>query len=119
MSYARFSSESDIYVYADVYDGITCHIASSRPIYDPPLPPHPANFYDPSKTPEEFTEELKAYGKLLVSAQVEYLKIDLPYAGNVCNMPADEMAEFLKELKDLGYKVPDGTIERLIEDNQP
>jgi len=113
MSYCRWSSMDhacDLYVYADVSGGYTCHVASNRRVADTPCPPMPPEWW---KLPVD-------EGLALYNAQNEWVEksklvpIGLPNDGETFScLPRDSMVEKLKELKAEGYIMPDDLIETI------
>lgn len=118
MSFCRFSSDDfncDVYCYECV-DGYQVHIASRRHEGNTPIPKLPYI------TEDNVAEFLDCYSK-----QQEWLKdaklveIGLEYDGESFSFDtAQEAAEFLKDCKEKGYKVPHYAIEALMEEgNEP
>lgn len=109
MAYCRWSSDNfqcDVYVYEDVKGGWTTHVAGSRRKYLYTLPPG---------LPDD-AEPLAAFKrwKLVMNAQHDLIGIDLPHAGETFNDPTPwACAQRLKELKSIGFNVPDGVIQEL------
>lgn len=116
MSYCRFSSDDfqcDVYVYADCGGGYTTHIARVRPVYTEPLPP----LVDFMKDSHAYFERMYKVGEMLDRA--EKVPIGLPHDGETFNHEtAKECAEFLTELKTMGYKVPQDAIDALNEEEE-
>lgn len=115
MSYCRFSSDDfqcDVYVYEDCAGGWTTHVASSRIIFNDPLPPR-VSIDNPVAFLIRYTE---------VSDLVERatrIPIGLPYDGETfSDETPGECAETLEMLKDAGYNVPQYAIIALKEEDE-
>ena len=113
MAYCRFSSDnwkSDLYIWMG-FHGIEVYVASNRYVFDPkyPLP----NFDEY----EDFVQYRWDNRQALDRAKS--IPIQLPYAGETFLYDTGkEAAEFVRELSELGYHVPDGVIEALEEENE-
>lgn len=112
MSYCRWSSDDfqcDVYVYEDVYDGWATHVANFRRQYLSSLPP---------KLPNDakflaFVERQRT----VMNAPYTMAPIGLPYDGESFYDPTPgDCAQRLRELKALGYSVPDYVIHELEEE---
>lgn len=113
MSYCRFSSndfQCDVYVYADVTGGFTTHVAGNRVVFGRELPEVVAlngeadavRWYARHKQVMEMIDESKRES------------IDLPHAGGTFNdHDANECANRLESLRELGYRVPQYAIDAL------
>lgn len=114
MSYCRWSSMGfmcDLYLY-EAECGWQLHIASNRMINPNPYP----EFDFENITQEAVDEWNSAKEKWHKDCVTE--KIELPHAGERYNFDSPgECAEFLKELKTLGYVFPE-TIIGILEDEQ-
>lgn len=112
MSYCRFSTDDfqcDVYVYADVAGGYTTHVASNRVAFAEPLPP-PVSMDDV----EAFLARHRQMMALIDASPRE--PILLEHAGRTfSDDTAAECAARLTQLRSLGYRVPDGVIEALLE----
>lgn len=114
MSYCRFSSDnwtSDLYIWMG-FSGVEVVVAHSRYIFD-------ANYPMPTFDPLDEEFDYKAYNELYTLAMdhKDTLRIQLPYAGEMFAYDTGkEAAEFVRELSELGYHVPDGVIEALEEE---
>ena len=106
MSYCRFSTEdhkSDVYIYEDVYLGLTVHIARSRYVIDrsklpPPIP------YSP-ETIEEFTARSHLVSKILNES--EMIPIDNEHAGRTYSFNnIEDCIKLLEDLERQGFYVP-------------
>ena len=115
MSYCRWSSEDfqcDVYVYEDCSGGFTVHVADNKPVFKEPLPKEIP--FDTEHQKEWFDRHKKVMSMVSGSKRK---KIGLPHDGKTYNYDtAEEMAEFLRELKVLGYYVPEYAIENLLLD---
>lgn len=111
MSYCRFSTDcyqSDIYAYDCVYGGITIHVASNRRESDQPRP---------MLAPDGNRETYLAYMRQCADwvANSKHVPIGLPHDGQTFVFGTDLEAALrkLRELRQLGYRVPDIAIEAL------
>jgi len=115
VSYCRWSDDDfqcDVYCYQDCSGGFTTHVASNRPILDEILPPRVV--FD-SEHYEEWLTRDRLVMKWIETA--ERLPIGLPFDGKTFNDPtAQDTAERLRSLKEVGYNVPDYAIEALLEE---
>lgn len=124
MSYCRWSSndfQCDLYIYGDVAGGLTTHVAARRYVFDKPLP---AELAWPGKDASE--KEIRDWAEKEVARQKELhamldhdkmVDIGLPHDGATFNDPdGPSAAARVRELKALGYRVPDGVIEALEEE---
>jgi len=112
MSYCRFSSDdwkSEVYCYESCYGGFVICLAGNKVIGDVP------------KLDWSSSDALQA----TYQAQMDYLEtaerrdIELPYAGEQFTVDtAEECAEKLIYLRDLGYYVPQRAIDALIEESK-
>lgn len=114
MSWCRWSTicennkTSDLYIYDDVYGGVTIHIASS----------HIINECDSPKLPQIEKDNVLEYHALW-DKRWEWILFDgiredinLKYAGDTYTFDdRDTLVEFLEELRELGYNFPDYVIE--------
>ena len=114
MSYCRFSTDdfhSDVYVYEDVSGGWTTHVASKRwtmpeRLYPPHIPFTEYHYADYLDRQTEVDKLLKKHG--------DRIPIGLQFDGETFNDPTpQDCANRLKELKTLGYIIPDGVIDAL------
>ena len=114
MSYCRFSSDnwtSDLYIYASG-QGIEVVTASNRYHFSPNFPMPEFNALD-----VDFDFEAYNKGYKLAMEHKVIKDIQLPYAGEqFLYDTGEEAAEFVRELSELGYHVPDGVIEALEEE---
>lgn len=117
MSYCRFSSDNfqcDLYVYMSGDDQITIHVANARPDMTG-IPDNPYFRYfkgeieaaDVSALHKEWTD---AFDK------VEYHEIGGRWDGADIKCSIEEAVEYLKKMKEDGYKFPENVIDDLIED---
>ncbi|MGC0251229.1 hypothetical protein [Pseudactinotalea sp. Z1748] len=114
MSYCRWSTDDfhcDIYAYPS-REGITIHVAARRAHFTAPLPdPVPLT----PATAFEWAERNATVSAMLHEAEREW--IDLPHAGRTITEPGPaQAAQRLRELADLGYRVPQGAIQALDEE---
>lgn len=110
MSYCRFSTDdfqSDVYVYPDLYDGITVDVADYRIDYMLPLPPQ----VDPSDTEAWLARHLKV--RNLADRSPRRLIGLSRDGGHYSSLTYREAADLLQSLADEGYRVPDGVIDDL------
>lgn len=118
MSYCRFSSDDfqcDVYVYEDCYGGWTTHVASCHRVFREPLPPVIEWSED---NHEAFCERDTRVMEMVDKA--ELVPIGLPHDGAFFNDETPgECAERLKELKAMGYLVPQYAIDALLEEAGP
>ena len=113
MSYCRFSSDDfqcDVYTYADCMGGYTTFIAECRYDLCKPLPP------------EVPMDDIKVWYKRerkvrRIIDKSKLVKIGLPCDGESYNdATAEECANRLESLKNMGYRVPRYAIDSLRED---
>lgn len=129
MSYCRFSSDRhgcDVYVYADVHGGYTCHVAA-RKIVNLHEAPHCPDLIDyPRGGNGEITEEALADFVVKHRAYMDWLQneairenIGLEFDGETFNTEtATSMGNELKLLQTMGYSVPEYAIEALWEEGK-
>jgi hypothetical protein len=126
MSYCRFSSnnfKSDIYLY-DSNQGLCLHIAANRIVGEPPaynlmmvskLNDYKEGSAEYKSILDEFMAAQKAHNDFMETVKREYINFE--HAGQTFYFSeANECAEFLRQLIALGYHVPEGVIEAVIED---
>lgn len=135
MSYCRFSSDdfrSDVYVYEHVFGGIAIHVAGNKPRGWIPRIwkiPHQHIVIDdqPATRWERLRYKLHLWAFLTTyRLQQRYLRLaprrfytDRPFAGeSFYGLSYDEAIERLMELEEYGYRVPDGVINRLMDDER-
>lgn len=117
MSYCRWSSSQwmcDVYVYEDCMGGWTTHVAKFK--RSEPGPAFPAMG---SMTQGEFFEAVSDWKRKEhdYHDRVKLLPIQLEHAGGSFNHSTPgECADFLEELKTIGYNVPDYAIKELREE---
>ena len=111
MSYCRWSSDDfrcDIYAYP-TDDGVTVVLTKNR--YD---------FTPPPRLPENATRFRRLERRQAIHALLEdapLIPIDLPYAGEWRDrITHEEAAEWLTELRELGYNFPVDVIDAIKED---
>ncbi len=117
MSYCRFSCDnfkSDVYLYYSVGGVYVCHIAGNRIVEE--LPPDPTWDVMNGKIGEaEFKEKSLAWREAM--DKCTRVPIVLPHAGEtIQHDSAEDMLTCLRELKELGYRVPEHAISRLKEE---
>lgn len=123
MSYCRWSSDGyncDVYVYEDVSGGYTCHVAGLRIVNLNEAPENPSHYFDIENKDDawqnEYMSKHRDYMNWLREKAIRE-PIGLPYDGKSFNVDtAEDMADRLIELKQLGYTVPEYAIESLRED---
>ena len=113
MSYCRWSSMNygcDLYVYADVNGGYTCHVAGRRYVGDTPIPALPNEWW---KAPvEELMDAMAKQREWIDNAK--QVDIGLPHDGeSFYSLDRDSMVDALKMLKEEGYLMPDDLIEAI------
>ncbi len=112
MSYCRWSTDCDVYVYEGGMSGFMVHVAASRYVFKDPLP-------DPVLyTKRNFKEWFAWHERVREMTNVAALEtIDLPHDGETFNEPTPAAcADRLEQLKALGYRVPQYAIDALRED---
>ena len=117
MALCRFSDyQCDLYIY-ESEQGIECHIAYRRRVNEPKPPVMPIGKDADNPLWNTFWANYEAYhDKLDECALVE---IRLPYAGESRTFGEwGQLLEFVTELKELGYEVPDWVIEEIKEENE-
>jgi len=111
MSYCRWSSndfQCDVYVYEHVGGYWVIHIAENRTVFKDPIPPK----IDPVKDVNGWIKREKLVTEMSHRSKRE--KIGLPYDGETFYESNQlDTANRLKELKKIGYMVPDYAIEEL------
>lgn len=117
MSYCRFSTNDylcDVYAYDDCAGGITIHIAGTRYVFDQPLPEH-VHF-----DAQNLTAWMERHNKVLAMIETATReKISLKHAGeSFYGLDAESAAAMMEELRDIGYRFPDGVIEDMREADQ-
>lgn len=118
MSYCRFSSDDwmcDLYIYENAsIGGWTIHVAANRHKREdiPELPPIPVDDdLELEAWAEKYHEQLDAVDK------ATRIPIDLPHAGETFQEETREATlDRVRELRALGYNVPERVDERLIEE---
>lgn len=113
MSYCRWSSmnhQCDLYVFADVSGGYTCHVAGMKRVSDVPCPEMPERWWE--LPVEKFMELHQAQSDWVDSTKL--VPIGLPHDGeSYYSQPRDTMVETLKMLKEAGYNMPGDLIETI------
>lgn len=111
MSYCRFSSEDfqcDVYVYAHCAGGYATHVAGNRVVFTEPLPAR-ADF---TTDPMAYVVRCRQVGAIVEKAR--RVPIGLPHDGAAfLDARAEECADRLEQLRDLGYRVPQYAIDAL------
>lgn len=125
MSYARFSSDdwlSDVYVYEcengdDQPSDWVTHVAGNRiqddAVFRALLPPR-----EPLPKPGDDVGALAYYGRYKLVMELQRAEpreyVDLPHAGDTLRDPTPgACADRLEYLRALGYRVPQGAVDRL------
>ena len=129
MSYCRWSSDGmmcDVYVYADVSGGYTCHVAGRMIVNIDEAPECPSLLDFPRGEDGKITDEAinqfmvknRAWSNWVREKAVRE-NIGLEYDGKSFNVetPGD-MAETLIMLKEMGYQVPQYAIDSLNEEQE-
>ena len=115
MSYCRWSSndfQCDLYVYHGCNGVFYINIAGYRTVYKSPLPERIA--YSPENE-KQFLERTKTMERLWEEA--DRVEIGLPFDGETFHEPdAESCANRVKQLISIGYRVPQGVVEALLED---
>ena len=117
MSYCRWSSMDhacDIYLYADVNGGYTCHVAGNKRVGREPCPPMPAQWW---KLPvDDFMAAIKAQQEWCDNSTL--VPLGLPHDGEsfYCQ-PRDTMVDTLTMLKEAGYRMPEDLIKIIQEED--
>ncbi len=110
MSLCRWSSQNwmcDLYVYHHYLGFVSVNVAANRIVGDIPQ--------EPLLSDPDWVVKHRAVMAFLKDAKRE--SIGLKYAGETHDFPdPKEAANFLKELRELGYKFPDDVIEDLNND---
>lgn len=111
MSYCRWSSDNskcDIYAY-EAEDGFYIHVANMKIVGDPPVAD--ISLVQKGAT-DEYMRQYKDRSKWMDAA--EYVCIGLPFDGKTFVMPdIEEFYRKMKELKEIGYHIPEGIIESI------
>jgi hypothetical protein len=109
----------DLYIYADVSGGYTCHVASSRRVFPPDMEPYGLEWLMDNLTDDnakELTDKFNAWMRRL--SELPCVPIELDHAGETFNLPTGrEMAQLVRELRALGYICPEGLEEALEEED--
>lgn len=115
MSYCRFSSDdykSDIYVYENMQNKFSIHLAGNRIIEEVPKIPAWG-----TTTEKEFFEAQKKQSDFMLNTTHE--KIELDGAGDSFEVDTPgECAEMLIMFRDRGFHIPLGVIETLLEEQK-
>jgi len=113
MSYCRWSTDDfqcDLYCFEHTSGYFVTYVAGNRLVYKEPLPPD---------VPFEDTEAwVERHTKIMEMAQEgEHIPIGLPFDGEeFWDSTLEDMLNRIKELKKLGYVVPDYVIESIEEE---
>ena len=119
MSYCRWSCldyQSDIYCY-ESQQGFEIHVASRRR----KRAPRSTSPYDVCTirevSPEEYVKIYRQYHDEM--DKIPFIDLDFPHAGeSFCLSTPGECADKLKELRGLGFKVPEYAIDNLEREEQ-
>lgn len=118
MAFCRWSSMNhgcDIYLYADVNGGYTCHVASKKHVADEPCPELPGYPALGNLSPQEFAAIIQAQREWVEKS--ELVPIGKEYDGkSFYSYERDEMVEILRNLKRLGYRMPQGLIDLIADE---
>jgi hypothetical protein len=120
VSCCRWSSDdwrSDLYVY-ESQQGIEIHVASYRrpqAFFDAIPEPVPFDQYDDAVLARWFDRDRKVHDML---HQYEFESIGLPHDGESFTLEPAEAAEAVTYLAALGYHVPVGVAEALLDDER-
>lgn len=116
MSYCRWSSDnfkSAVYVY-EFEQGWTIHVASNKMVGEPPF----AEYMDVFSKMDRLEWARRYKERDAWMDQAERLPIGLPHDGKTyCESSPQDAAIRLNILKEVGYHIPDGVIEELM--NEP
>lgn len=126
MVYARWSDDcfqSDVYVYLNNADEYVIHVAAKRAVSAEPRPAPPATPWSPENA-GEWAQAVVDYNAACARwvEGAEHVAIGLPCDGQAFYFARDDAlscAEKLHELREMGYYVPDGTIEAILEEARP
>jgi hypothetical protein len=124
MSICRWSSDdyqSDLYVYESA-EGFMIHVSNGRYVTRNPLPEPIPKLHNVGLDSREWAEHAKAVHdrsqlvhRMICEAAVA--PIGLPCDGKTFVEPsAEACAARIQELIDMGYRVPDGVVEGLLEE---
>lgn len=133
MSWCRWSTEvetgktSDLYVYYDIYGGVTVLVAGKRKVVlvDISNVPPQAKFPDEVESEDEWTHDyLKADEKYREFFKTEnegitykWERLPVEYAGKSYNFSdKDSLVEFLIAAKNAGLVYPEEVLERALDD---
>jgi hypothetical protein len=119
MSYCRFSSDdfqSDVYCY-ESDAGYEIHVAKIRYAYKHPLPPVVVELSSNMSDEDVSTYLLRERVVAQMVDEADKVEIGLPCDGDFYTMAtAEDAAEKLTKLKAMGYRIPDGVIECLLQE---
>lgn len=123
MAYARWSDDcfqSDVYVYLNNADEYVIHVAAKRAVSAEPRPTPPAIAWSPENA-EEWAQAAADYGVACARwvEGAEHTPIGLPCDGQSFYFDGEDAqscAAKLRELREMGYYVPNGVIEALLEE---
>jgi hypothetical protein len=113
MSYCRWSTDDfqcDLYCFEHVDRYFQTYVAGRRLVYKEPLPPE-VSFEDTEAWIERHTKIME------MVSEGEHIPIGLPYDGEEFrDSTLEKMLNRIKELKKIGYIVPDFVIENIEEE---
>lgn len=105
MAYVRWSHDSDVYAYQDVYGGFTLHIAGGRWTFAEGKEPPNISDYLPDG---DFTEYVEKRRTAFENGAVVDMPDGMKHAGKTYNFATlSELLWFLEDLEQKGYMVPD------------
>ena len=104
----------DLYVYADVAGGYTIHVATRRSVDPPAFPEFPID----APTDAALFEWAERYRAAMTALDdCEKMEIGLPADGKTFRLAtAEDTAAKIGELRAMGYVMPDGLEDDILED---
>lgn len=107
MSYCRWGPGCDLYIYADLHETVTIHVASKRRVLPHDFPANPMiELASGRMAPEDFTAAHKSYNARL--GQCEIVDIGLSRDGESYRLDFLEAADLVADLRQEGYHSPQG-----------
>lgn len=113
MSYARFSYDSDVYVYMDVFGDYVVHIAKYRHVNENMPYPHMPDF---GASPTVLAEYIKARDEWFDASHVETISGPYSDTTSVLSTPLEAIT-LLNDVRAAGYLVPQYAIDTLMEEH--